>query len=292
MKRLLAILLVLLAYPALALGPLTAYQNLPAAQRNQLQNMALYAGSPSDNNWYALQVDTTTGSLPVSITSGTVTASFAAVGTTGAAVPASAAYMGMNVGGNLTGLAGTANGLKVDGSAVTQPVSGTFWQATQPVSGTVSANLNAGSNLIGKVGIDQTTPGTTNAVAATNLPTTVDTNAGAQGASTLRMTQAGRAITSTILANNSYSGTNVTTSAYVQLIASTASAVNMVCLANSSGSIIKMATGAAASEVDRIYVPAGGSGCFGVNIAASTRISLEALDATASTGYFLFTGLP
>lgn len=28
------------------------------------------------------------------------------------------------------------NALKVDGSAVTQPVSGTFWQATQPVSGT------------------------------------------------------------------------------------------------------------------------------------------------------------
>ena len=29
-----------------------------------------------------------------------------------------------------------ANALKIDGSAVTQPVSGTFWQATQPVSGT------------------------------------------------------------------------------------------------------------------------------------------------------------
>jgi hypothetical protein len=33
--------------------------------------------------------------------------------------------------------------------------------------------LLAGSNLIGKVGIDQTTPGTTNAVQATNLPSTV-----------------------------------------------------------------------------------------------------------------------
>jgi hypothetical protein len=32
---------------------------------------------------------------------------------------------------------------KVDGSAVTQPVSGTFWQATQPVSGTVTANQGA-----------------------------------------------------------------------------------------------------------------------------------------------------
>lgn len=47
-----------------------------------------------------------------------------------------------------------ANALSVDGSAVTQPVS----IATAPV-------LVAGSAIIGKVGIDQTTPGTTNLVA-------------------------------------------------------------------------------------------------------------------------------
>lgn len=42
--------------------------------------------------------------------------------------------------------------LKVDGSAVTQPVSGTFWQATQPISGTVTVNaLPAGANTIGSV---------------------------------------------------------------------------------------------------------------------------------------------
>lgn len=54
--------------------------------------------------------------------------------------------------------------LKVDGSAVTQPVSGTFWQATQPVSLASLPALAAGSALVGKVGIDQTTPGTTNKV--------------------------------------------------------------------------------------------------------------------------------
>lgn len=47
--------------------------------------------------------------------------------------------------------------------------------------------LVAGSALIGKVGIDQTTPGTTNAVAVTNLPTTVDTNSGVKSASTIRV---------------------------------------------------------------------------------------------------------
>jgi hypothetical protein len=47
------------------------------------------------------------------------------VGSTSAAVPSTAQYAGMNVSGALTGLTGTANGLKVDGSAVTQPVSAT-----------------------------------------------------------------------------------------------------------------------------------------------------------------------
>lgn len=46
----------------------------------------------------------------------------------------------------------------------TQPVSGTFWQTTQPVSIATAPVLVAGSAIIGKVGIDQTTPGTTNKV--------------------------------------------------------------------------------------------------------------------------------
>lgn len=40
---------------------------------------------------------------------------------------------------------------KVDGSAVTQPVSGTFWQATQPVSLASTPALAAGTNNIGLV---------------------------------------------------------------------------------------------------------------------------------------------
>lgn len=55
--------------------------------------------------------------------SGGGSSSNASVSATGSAVPASGTYAAMNVSGNLTGLTGTANGLKVDGSAVTQPVS-------------------------------------------------------------------------------------------------------------------------------------------------------------------------
>lgn len=44
------------------------------------------------------------------------------------------------------------------------PVSAAFWQTTQPVSIASLPALAAGSALIGKAGIDQTTPGTTNNV--------------------------------------------------------------------------------------------------------------------------------
>jgi hypothetical protein len=44
-------------------------------------------------------------------------------------------------------------------------VTGTFWQSTQPVSlATNTPTIAAGTNLMGKVGIDQTTVGTTNGV--------------------------------------------------------------------------------------------------------------------------------
>lgn len=64
----------------------------------------------------------------------------ASVGSTGSAVPGSGTYIAANNGGTLTGLASDSAGLKVDASGQTVPVSGTFWQTTQPVSGTITAN--------------------------------------------------------------------------------------------------------------------------------------------------------
>lgn len=66
---------------------------------------------------------------------------------------------------------------KVDGSAVTQPVS----IATAPV-------LVAGSALIGKVGLDQTTVGTTNAISLAQLgANTIATGNGTSSTGTLRV---------------------------------------------------------------------------------------------------------
>jgi hypothetical protein len=81
------------------------------------------------------------GAVPVT---GSISATNPSVGATGSAVPTSATLGGMNVAGNNTALPGTANGLKVDPSAVTQPISaaslplptGAATAAKQPALGT------------------------------------------------------------------------------------------------------------------------------------------------------------
>lgn len=173
----------------------------------------------------------------------TATVSEAQVGLTGAAIPTSAALMGVK-----------------DQSGNLQPI-------TLTAAGAVPVGI-------------------------ASLPAMVDTNVGLVGASTLRVVEGGRPIATTVLGSNSYSSTNVLTSAYLQLIASMANAVSRIALWNTSGSIIRLATGAAASEVDAVYVGPGGAVVYDVEIAASTRVSIRALDQTASAGYFLFVGLP
>lgn len=115
------------------------------------------------------------GSVNVTIAGGSVSVTIPFSGTTGAAVPAAAGYQGLNVAGNLVGAtgvnpSGTVYAQQMDLTSVggttfalgqalmaasipvtlasnqsALAVTGTFFQATQPVSGTVTAN--AGTNL-------------------------------------------------------------------------------------------------------------------------------------------------
>jgi len=100
-----------------------------------------------------------------------------ALATDQAAVPVTASSLPLPIGAAQDGADGTGitpptGGLGIRGwlSGIysklsgTIAVSGTFWPATQPVSLTSLPTLVAGSALIGKVGVDQTTPGTTNGV--------------------------------------------------------------------------------------------------------------------------------
>lgn len=75
---------------------------------------------------------------PLPIT-GSISATNPSVSATSSAVPAQATYLGASVAGTLTGLIATANGLKVDGSAVTQPVSGTVTANLGTIAGVSTA---------------------------------------------------------------------------------------------------------------------------------------------------------
>jgi hypothetical protein len=105
-------------------------------------------------------------------------------------------------------------------------------------------------------------------------------------------TEGGSDPAKTTLATKDYSSVNVTTAAYVQLVAATTYSMKNLRFFDSSGSCMILAIGAAGLEVDTLYIPPGGSGTpFLVTIPAGTRISLKALDTSATSGRFLMVGL-
>lgn len=84
-------------------------------------------------------------------------------------------------------------------SAPTTAVTGTFFQTTQPVSIATAPVLVAGSALIGKVGIDQTTVGTTNAVSLAQLgANAIATGSGASNTGTIRVMLSSDSVVSSI----------------------------------------------------------------------------------------------
>lgn len=134
-------------------------------------------------------------------------------------------------------------------------------------------------------------------VAVSNLPTTVDTNTGAAGASTIRVVQAsnspgpaGRSYADS--ANLDYGSSNVTTGAYVTVIASTAATINSLLIFSSCGSAIELATGAAASETRKLLIPPGGLDApTPLAVASGTRLSVKGVTGSCTSGNLIITGL-
>jgi hypothetical protein len=95
-------------------------------------------------------------------------------------------------------------------------------------------------------------------------------------------------LTTKFLKRNDYSGTSVTTGAYVQLFALTSAAVKALQIFDSSGSALVLAIGGSGSEVDSLYIFPGGNGdVFGVDIPAGSRVSVKAVDTNATSGQLL-----
>lgn len=116
---------------------------------------------------------------------------------------------------------------------------------------------------------------------------------GANGA----MSSAAAGKNKNVLATLDYSSTNVTNSAYVQLVASTALPTSKVYPFDSSGAVMILAVGGVGSEVDQLYIPPGGSGAgYELAIPAGSRISLKVASFASnpnsvSNGFFVLTGL-
>jgi hypothetical protein len=97
---------------------------------------------------------------------------------------------------------------------------------------------------------------------------------------------------SSFLFRQAYSVTPVTTAAYVQIAASTADEIYRFYIFDSSGSAMILATGGAGSEVDKLYIaPGGNTNGYELYVPAGTRLSLKALDTSATVGQVIITGV-
>ncbi len=93
---------------------------------------------------------------------------------------------------------------------------------------------------------------------------------------------------------NSYAVNSGSTTAYLQVIASTPITVSQMYVCDTSGQIIKIASGASGSEVDLFTAPVSGCAVFPVNpyLVAGSRLSIKSGSSTASTGYNSISLLP
>lgn len=83
---------------------------------------------------------------------------------------------------------------------------------------------------------------------------------------------------------NVYSSVNVTTGAYVQLVASLAATATSIEVFDSSGQTLQIAVGASGSEVVQFQVIPGGNGLFPLRIPKGSRIAIKAISGTANAG--------
>lgn len=182
------------------------------------------------------------------------------------------------------------------GSTVAATQSGT-WNITN-VSGTVSLPTGAStlaeqqtqsSTLTTIANKDFATQTTLSAMSA-KLPTTLGqtTKSGSLSVTVasdqvLDVKQTGRAKIEQAYLD--YTLSNVTTSAYTELIASTTATASRIEIFDSSGELMILAVGASSSEVDQLFIFPGGNGAIDLAIPASSRISVKAKTATASEGY-------
>lgn len=83
----------------------------------------------------------------------------------------------------------------------------------------------------------------------------------------------------------SYASTNVTTSAWTQLVANMSGLARTISVFDSSGQTMVLGTGAVGSEVAQTwYIFPGGLQLIPITIPANSRLVVKAISSTASSG--------
>lgn len=177
-------------------------------------------------------------------------------------------------------------------ATATQAITSVYVKNSTASALMASATLLAGTQTIGGVKLVDTAGTNVATIKAASTPSvTTDTaivvaiSPNNSISSTVKGTTIGN-----VPVQNIYSTTNITTSAYVQLVASTTNVINTVHIFDSSGQAMIFSVGASGSEVDQLYIPPGGD-TYAIAIPAGSRIAYKALSASATSGYLLMSFL-
>lgn len=83
----------------------------------------------------------------------------------------------------------------------------------------------------------------------------------------------------------SYASTSVTSSSYVTLVVATPITISKLMVTDSSGQLMKIAVGPVGHEVDLFSCPVSGSIVIPIYLTSGQRLSVKAINTTASSGY-------
>lgn len=176
------------------------------------------------------------------------------------------------------GTDGTLIGNSGDALKTTATISGSVsvsnFPATQPVSGSLGRTWT----LLESTDAVTSYQGGSWSVGVNNFPSSFDVNV------TNSALPAAGGRSAVAIARNDYSSSNVTTSAYVELVASTSDVINQLDVFDSSGRTLVFAVGGSGSEVDQFNIVPGGNGVVPLRIPAGSRISVKAVSGTANSG--------
>lgn len=202
-----------------------------------------------------------------------------AIGTDGAAASGKMMVVGGTGGGNAHEWTVDSNGI----GSVHDSANGTLIGAvneTAPGTDTASSGLNGrlqriAQRLTSLIALFPTSLG--QKTMANSLAVTL-----ASDQSTINVKTTGKSFADS--ARNNYASANVSTSAWTELIASTASAATEVEIFDSSGETLELGIGAASLETRTAIIFPGGNGRIPVAVPAGSRLSVKAISANATVG--------